>query len=77
MNKTDSLYAVNTRIERHVADEMNSLLAVTKKSTSAFVQDAVLEYLAQVNNPNYKPSKALQIDKFARELYQKEERNKK
>ena len=72
MNKTDSLYAVNTRIERHVADQMNALLAVTKKSTSAFVQDAVLEYLAQVMTDTYKPSKALQIDKFAMELHLKE-----
>ena len=76
MKKSENLCAVNTRIERHVADEMNSLLAVTKKSTSAFVQDAVLEYLAQVCEKEYKPSKALQIDKFAMDLHKEEGKTK-
>jgi hypothetical protein len=65
MREKETLYAVNTRIDRKVAERMNELLAMTKKSTAAFVQDAIIEYLSQVFQKGYKPSKALQIDKFA------------
>lgn len=65
MKEKETLYAVNTRIDRKVAERMNELLAMTKKSTAAFVQDAIIEYLNQVFQKEYKPSKALQIDKFA------------
>ena len=65
MKEKETLYAVNTRIDRKVAERMNQLLAMTKKSTAAFVQDAIIEYLNQVFQEEYKQSKALQIDKFA------------
>ena len=68
MKNNETLYAVNTRISTDVAEKMNGLLTLTKKSTSAFVQDAILEYLDQVFNKNYKQSKALQIDIFAAQI---------
>lgn len=47
-NTTDTLYAINTRIDRDLAARMNELIGFTKKSTAAFVQDAIIEYLNQV-----------------------------
>lgn len=71
-NTTDTLYAINTRIDRDLAARMNELIGFTKKSTAAFVQDAIIEYLNQVFEENYKPSKALQIDKFAAQIERKQ-----
>ena len=73
MKNNETLYAVNTRISTNVAERMNGLLALTKKSTSAFVQDAILEYLNQVFDKNYKQSKPLQIDIFAAQIDRKDD----
>ena len=48
-NKNNTLYAINTRIPFDLADKMNSHLAITKKSASAFIMDAIVEYLEQNN----------------------------
>lgn len=71
MKNNESLYAINTRIPTPVANRMNELLSITKKTTSSFVCDAICEYLEQVYDENYKPTKALQIDKFAAEIERK------
>ena len=67
-NKNNSLYAINTRIPLDLAEKMNNHLAITKKSASAFILDAIEEYLEQIYTDNYKPTKSLQIDKFAAEI---------
>ena len=71
MKNNESLYAINTRIPTPVANRMNELLSITKKTTSSFVCDAITEYLEQVYDENYKPTKALQIDKFAADIERK------
>lgn len=71
MKNNESLYAINTRIPTETANRMNELLSITKKTTSSFVCDAITEYLAQVYDENYKPTKSLQIDKFAAEIERK------
>jgi hypothetical protein len=70
-NKNNTLYAINTRIPLDLADKMNDHLAITKKSASAFIMDAIVEYLEQIYSENYKQTKALQIDKFAADIERK------
>ena len=67
-NKNNTLYAINTRIPLDLAEKMNNHLAITKKSASAFIMDAIVEYLEQIYSVNYKPTKSLQIDKFAADI---------
>lgn len=68
MKNNNKLYAINTRIDTKVAEEMYELMATTKKSVAAFVQDAILEYMALLDEKKYTPSKALQIDRYAKAL---------
>jgi len=70
-NTHNTLYAINTRIPLDLAEKMNSHLAITKKSASAFIMDAIVEYLDQIYSENYKPTKSLQIDKFAADIERK------
>ena len=72
MKNNESLYAINTRISTEMANRMNELLSITKKTTSSFVCDAINEYLSQIYEKKYEPSKALQIDKFAAEIERKQ-----
>lgn len=67
-SEKNTLYAINTRIPLDLAEKMNNHLAITKKSASAFIMDAIVEYLDQIYEENYKPTKSLQIDKFAAEI---------
>ena len=70
--KNNTLYAINTRIPLDLAEKMNNHLAITKKSASAFIMDAIVEYLHQIYDENYKPTKSLQIDKFAADIERNE-----
>jgi hypothetical protein len=60
--------AINCRIPSETHEKMQSSLEVTQKSTAAFVKDAIMEYIAQIEQSDYKPSRALQIDQFAYQL---------
>jgi hypothetical protein len=69
MTKTkNTLYAINTRIPLDLAEKMNNHLAITKKSASAFIMDAIIEYMNLIYDKEHKPTKALQIDRFAAEI---------
>ena len=67
-NKTNKLYAINTRIPIDLAEKMNSHLAITKQSASSFILDSVMEYLDLIYNKDYEPSKALKLNQYANEL---------
>ena len=71
MKNQESLVAISTRIAPDVYDRMSKLSELTKKSTASLVQDAINEYVEQVFDTNYQPSKAMQIDQFAAKLERK------
>ena len=65
MKNNDILCAVSTRVPTETHKRLVELAKITKKPTAALVNDALVEYLEQVYNKKYKPSKTLQIDQFA------------
>jgi predicted DNA-binding protein len=71
MKNNNTLYAVSARIPTETYERLSKLTALTKKATAALVHDALVEYLELVYNPNYKPSKALRIDRYAVEIERK------
>ena len=68
MKNNNKLTAISARIDTNIVKDMNKLMATTKKPVAAFVQDAILEYMALLDEKNYTPSKALQIDRYAKAL---------
>lgn len=65
MKNNEVLSAVSTRVPTETHKRLVELAKITKKPTAAIVNDALVEYLEQVYNKNYKPSKILKIDQFA------------
>ena len=65
MKNDETQYAVSTRIPTATYRKMEKLISLTKKTTASLVNDAICEYLEQVYDKNYKPSKSMQIDQFA------------
>jgi hypothetical protein len=68
----EELIAVNCRIEKSLYGKMSSLTAITQKSAAAFVSNAIGEYISQCTSNEYKPSKSVEIDRFAYKLTEKE-----
>ena len=67
--KVQELVAVNCRIEKTLYEKMSALTKVTQKSAAAFVSNAINEYIDQCTQyEQYKPSKSLEIDRFAYSL---------
>lgn len=65
MKNNDVLCAVSTRVPTETHNKLVQLAKITKKPTAALVNDALVEYLEQVYNKNYAPSKTLLIDRYA------------
>lgn len=65
MKNNESLYAVSARLPTDTYEKMNKLVELTKKPISTLVHDAICEYMELVYNLKHKPSKSLQIDRFA------------
>lgn len=69
MKNNETLYAISARIPTETYERMNALVEITKKPVSALVHDSIVEYMELVfNEAKYKPSKSLQIDRFAAKI---------